>query len=114
MNPTKMKTIQLTGCKNGLGTFNSLFYICSFFCIHVFSLLLKAANDVIQYPFVTYSVNHTKFIIYCTGMKIIGGIDENGNYTGVFVKQILEDGLVDKTGNFSIFTNVYTVCTAVV
>ena len=33
-------------------------------------------------------------------MKIIGGLDPNGNYTGIFVKQILPDGCIDKDGMY--------------
>jgi len=36
------------------------------------------------------------------GMKIIGGLDPNGNYTGIFVKQILPDGCIDKDGQINL------------
>ena len=36
-------------------------------------------------------------------MKIIGGLDPNGNYTGIFVKQILPDGVIDKNGMSSYY-----------
>jgi len=31
-------------------------------------------------------------------MKIIGGLDSNGNFTGIFVRQILPDSIVDNDG----------------
>ena len=37
--------------------------------------------------------------MYIVGMKICGGRDENGNHTGIFVKQILENGLAAKSGD---------------
>lgn len=37
-------------------------------------------------------------LMFLIGMKVCGGYDERGNHIGIFVKQILENGLAKKSG----------------
>ena len=42
--------------------------------------------------------NTAKYVLFHTGMKICGGLNEKGKYTGIFVKKILFGGAVATDG----------------
>ncbi|XP_057313170.1 syntaxin-binding protein 4-like isoform X2 [Hydractinia symbiolongicarpus] len=67
--------------------------------------------------------NHRRVTVYLSeckggiGMKVCGGYDERGNHIGIFVKQILENGLAKKSGKIStgdkiLHVNGYSLDTA--
>lgn len=67
--------------------------------------------------------NHSRVTVYLSeckggiGMKVCGGYDERGNHIGIFVKQILENGLAKKSGKIStgdkiLHVNGYSLDTA--